>query len=68
MNLAHGRTASANLTRGAALDQPTLPLPDVPLIIEDLLVQAKALADAGASTDLVEELLDQVAALRAGRS
>lgn len=30
---------------------PKLPLPDVPLIVEDLLVRAKALAAAGAASD-----------------
>lgn len=43
-----------------------LPLPDVPLIIEDLLVRAKQLADASAQRQAIEEILDQVAALRDG--
>lgn len=46
---------------------PALPTPDVPLILEDLLVRARQLADAGAAPELVEECLDQVAALREGR-
>jgi hypothetical protein len=46
--------------------EPVLPLPDVPLIIEDLLVRAKQLADAGAHREAIEEILDQVAALRDG--
>ncbi|WP_454227177.1 hypothetical protein [Propioniciclava flava] len=50
-----------------AVTEPTLPLPDVPLIIEDLLAQAKQLADAGEPREAIEELLDQVAALREGR-
>lgn len=41
-------------------------VPDVPLIIEDLLVRAKQLADAGAPREAIEEALDQVAALRDG--
>lgn len=46
---------------------PVLPLPDVPLIVEDLLVEAKRLADAGAAREVIEEILDHVAALREGR-
>lgn len=49
------------------MTEPTLPLPDVPLIIEDLLAQAKQLADAGAPREAIDELLDHVAALRDGR-
>ena len=44
-----------------------IPLPDVPLIVEDLLIRAKQLADAGAATEAIEEILDHVAALREGR-
>lgn len=44
-----------------------IPLPDVPLIVEDLLNRAKQLADAGVATEVIEEILDQVAALREGR-
>lgn len=43
-----------------------LPLPDVPLIVEDLLRQARQLADAGAPKQALEEILDHVAALREG--
>lgn len=50
-----------------AVSDPELPLPDVPLIVEDLLVQAKRLVDAGAPTAVVAEILDHVAALREGR-
>lgn len=50
------------------MTEPTLPLPDVPLIIEDLLVRAMQLADAGAHGKAIDEILDQVAALRDGRS
>lgn len=49
------------------MSEPELPLPDVPLIIEDLLMQARHLADAGAPTETVVEILDHVAALREGR-
>ena len=49
------------------MTEPVLPLPDVPLIIEDLLVRAKQLADAGASREAIVEILDRVAALRDGR-
>ena len=48
------------------MTEPVLPLPDVPLIIEDLLLQAERLADAGAHSEAIEEILDQVAALRDG--
>jgi len=47
--------------------EPVLPLPDVPLIIEDLLAEAKQLADAGEHREAIDELLDHVAALREGR-
>ena len=49
------------------VSEPELPLPDVPLIAEDLLVQATRLVDAGAPTAVVAEILDQVAVLREGR-
>ncbi len=48
------------------MTEPVLPLPDVPLIIEDLLVRAKQLADSGAHREAIEAILDQVAALRDG--
>ena len=44
-----------------------LPLADVPLIVEDLLLQAKRLADAGATIECIEKILERVAALREGR-
>lgn len=44
-----------------------LPLSDVPLIVEGLLLEAKQLADAGAPTATIEEILDHVDALREGR-
>lgn len=43
------------------------PLGDVPLIVEDLLCQARQLADSGAPTEAVKAILDHVAALREGR-
>jgi fatty acid-binding protein DegV len=49
------------------VSQPQLPLPDVPLIVEDLLTEAKRLADAGADREEIEEILDQVEQLRPGR-
>lgn len=49
-----------------AASGPELLLPDVPLIIEDLLMRAKQLADFGAQTAAIAEILDQVAALREG--
>ena len=49
------------------MTEPVLPLPDIPLIIEDLIAQAKQLADAGAGREAIDEILDQVAALREGR-
>ena len=49
------------------MTEPVRPLPDVPLIIEDLLVFAKQLADAGATREAIDEILDHVAALQEGR-
>ena len=48
------------------MTESVLPLTDVPLIIEDLLARAKQLADAVARREAIEEILDQVAALRDG--
>lgn len=42
-------------------------VPDVLLLVEDLLLQARQLADSGAPTDAIEAILDHVAALREGR-
>ena len=41
-------------------------LADVPLIVEDLLRQARQLADLGARTETVKAILDHAAALREG--
>lgn len=49
-----------------AVSEPELPLPDVPLIAEDLLKQARRLADSGAPTEAVKAILDHLAALRDG--
>lgn len=49
------------------MTEPELPLRDVPLIVEDLLNQARQLADAGAPTEVIKEILDRVAGLREGR-
>ena len=43
-------------------------LADVPLIVEDVLGQARRLADSGAPTEAVKAVLDHAAALRDGRS
>ena len=49
------------------MTEPELPLRNVPLIVEGLLNQARQLADAGAPTEVIEAILDHVAALREGR-
>lgn len=49
------------------MTDPVLPLPDVPLIVESLLLQAKQLAESGAPSESIEAILDHVAALREGR-
>ncbi len=49
------------------MSDPEPALPDVPLIVEALLLQAKRVADASAKTREVEKILDHVAALREGR-
>lgn len=46
---------------------PDFALPDLPLILEGLLVRAKRLADSGAPAEVFEALLGHVAALREGR-
>lgn len=48
--------------------EPELRLPDVPLIVEDLLVRGKQLADSGGSVEVIKAILDNVADLRDGRS
>lgn len=49
------------------MSDPELPLPDVPLIVEDLLLEASRLADLGTPTNATEAILEHVAALREGR-
>lgn len=49
------------------MSEPQVPLPDVPLIVEGLLIKAKQLADSSAPTEAVEAILDHAAALREGR-
>lgn len=44
-----------------------LPLADVPLIVEDLLLQARTLADLGAPIETVKAILDHVVAVRERR-
>lgn len=51
----------------AAVSEPELLLPDVPLIVEDLLWQARHLADLGAPIETVNAILDHVVAVREGR-
>ena len=48
------------------VSDPELPLLDVPLIVEDLLMLARQLAETGAPTEVLEEILNHVAALREG--
>ncbi len=49
------------------MSEPEVPLPDVPLIVEGLLLKAKQLAHTGAPSEAIAEILDQAAALREGR-
>ncbi len=49
------------------MTDPALPHPDMPLIVGDMLARAKRLADAGARTEAIAEILDHLAALREGR-
>ena len=53
--------------RDPAVSEPGLILSDVPLLVEDLLLQARALVESGAPTEAIEAILEQVAALREGR-
>jgi len=48
------------------VSEPRSPLADVPLIVEDLLMRARQLTDTSATIEVVEEILDHVAALREG--
>lgn len=53
--------------RISAVSYPEFPVLDVPLISEDLLLQARRLDQGGAPALVIEEILDRVAALREGR-
>lgn len=50
------------------MSEPGPLLPDAQLIVEDLLLRARRLAESGAPQETVEAILDQVAALRESRS
>ncbi len=63
-----GMAAHDSLPGVADLREAERPLADVLLIAEDLLLQARGLADSGAPREAVEEILEYVAALREGRS
>ena len=76
MNPGHGLVTGADpglerptygVRRDAAVSEPGLLFPDVPLIVEDLLWQARHLADLGAPIETVEAILDHVVAVREGR-
>jgi len=53
--------------RAAAVSDSDVPLRYVPLIVEGLLMQVRQLADGGARTEAVVEILNHVAAMREGR-
>jgi hypothetical protein len=63
-----GMAAHHSPTGVAALREDERRLADVLLIAENLLLQARRLAESGAPQEAVEAILDQVAALREGRS
>jgi hypothetical protein len=56
-----------DMRSGVAVKDLALPLADVLLIVEDLLMRARQLADSGAPAEVFEAILDDVAALRDGR-
>lgn len=58
----------ASPTIGSDRERTERALPDVPLIAEDLLQQARQQADSGAPTEAVKAIFDHVAALREGRA
>jgi len=61
-------TSARGVARRAGVgNQAEARLEDAPLIAEDLLCQARQLADSGAPTKAVKVILDHVAALREGR-
>lgn len=62
------RMPAPQIPRGSAADNELeRPFADLPLIVEDLLLQAKALAESGAPTGAVGAVLEYAAALREGR-
>ena len=63
-----GMAAHDSPTGGATVREAVCPLADVLLIAEDLLLQARRLADSGAPTEAVEAILNYVTALREGGS
>ncbi len=63
-----GMAAHHSPTGVAAVREDERRLADVLLIAENLLLQARRLAESGAPQEAVEAILDQVAALREGRS
>lgn len=63
-----GMAAHHSPTGVAAVREDERRLADVLLIAENLLLQARGLAESGAPQEAVEAILDQVAALREGRS
>lgn len=63
-----GMAAHDSPTGGATVREAVCPLADVLLIAEDLLLQARRLADSGAPTEAVEAILNDVTALREGGS
>jgi len=54
--------------RGVVIDRELeLPIPDLPLVVEGLLLRAVQLTDSGAPAKPVKAILDHVDALREGR-
>lgn len=50
-----------------AVSEPEPRLADVPLVVEDLLLQSRQLVDSGAPNEVIEEVLEHVSGLREGR-
>lgn len=63
-----GMAALDSPTGVAAVSEAERPRADVLLIAEDLLLQARRLADSGAPTEAVEAILNDLTALREGGS
>jgi hypothetical protein len=51
---------------GAEFKEPEFPLADAALIVEDLLLQARTMAESEAPSETIKAILDHVAALREG--